>query len=363
MHPEDRIIAYPLPLLIVFLLSTILFFVLGGLPQKSGFVVSFVSLEILILFLTLEHSLFDSIYSKTAFLTLPLPLFLFFFSYHSTKGIGKIIPPYIALSLVVVFFVFYIYNRGAGISLRRSDSGAYTILYFTPFLLCIKNKICKIIALLLCLIAVFAAFKRGGIICLSSGLFVYIMVDALAGMNWQNKLKKFIFSFLPLALILLIYFFIDNYFDGYIFSRFAMIEETGGNGRDRVFLLTLQMIKESSWFDLFVGHGCNTVIRDSYLVLSAHNDFLECIYDYGLFVFAIYILIYVNLIKTAINMMKRRSYYAAPLFASVAMFMTNSMVSHILLYDWHFMTFALFWGYVIACDERERFQQKNVYYG
>ena len=55
-----------------------------------------------------------------------------------------------------------------------------------------------------------------------------------------------------------------------------------------------------------------------------------------------------------LSLLKRKSFYAAPFAASVAMFFLSSLISHIILYDHFFMVFALFWGYIIACDENEK---------
>lgn len=170
----------------------------------------------------------------------------------------------------------------------------------------------------------------------------------------MEKMKRLLLTLFPLVVVVLGVYFFDAFFDGYLSYRFSKTELDGGSGRDRIFEEVVKMISNSSWIEFLVGHGWNSVVHDSYFNLSAHNDFLECLYDFGFVTLAAYISLYVCLVKMAIGMLKRNSVYVAPLSVSIVIFFINSTVSHILLYRWFFIIFALFWGYIVACDEIER---------
>ena len=355
MYPKDPIIRFPIIFLfLLFLLAVKSAFTRTSFPQKNAAFFYFIALECAIMFFLCEHSLFYSLSSSSVYLTTLLPLLLFLFSYNITVNGNDQFLPKIAIPMTGILSIVFFTNHRTGVDeLLSVDAGSYVILYYIPFILCLKKVFFKTFCILLCLIAVLLSFKRGGIICLFAGLYVYAVVCVISASDWLIKLKRFCISLIPLFVIILCLFLVNDFSNDLIFTRFSKMESGGGSGRDVIYAHVLEMISSSSWYELLVGHGWNTVSRDSYLGLSAHNDFLECIYDYGVITFIAYLALYINLIRLMLDMLKRNSIYAAPLAASIVMFLTNSLVSHILLYDWHFITFAMFWGYIIACDEKE----------
>ena len=363
MYPKDPIIRFPMVFLCVLfiLVACYVFFDPFSLKRKTVFF-PFASLECLIIFFVYEHSLFYSLDSSSFYLSIPLPLFLFVFSYNITIEKDVNFLPIISVFMVSVYSIVFLSNHNTDIyELLSVDSGSYTILYYLPILLCLKNKFLRWGSVLLCFITVLLSFKRGGIICLISGLYVYIMICVITGTNWIQRIKRLCVSIVPLALIVVGLFYINEYYGDLIFNRFSQVQETGGSGRNVIFVHVWEMISSSSWFELLVGHGWNTVLRDNYMGFSAHNDFLECIYDCGVITFIAYLALYINLVRLMLDLLKRNSIYAAPLAASIVMFLTNSLVSHILLYDWHFITFAMFWGYIVACDDKQEKMKQCAY--
>ena len=76
---------------------------------------------------------------------------------------------------------------------------------------------------------------------------------------------------------------IDKYTGGGLSARTTDYEkEDITNGREGIYLVTIDMIARSSSDHLLFGHGHNGVKSDSFLNISAHNEFLEIIYDYGI---------------------------------------------------------------------------------
>ena len=146
------------------------------------------------------------------------------------------------------------------------------------------------------------------------------------------------------------YFIAEN--DLTIFDRLANIEEDGGSGRDEVWKHTWGMIVHSGPLSLLFGHGFNSVYSDSVLELSAHNDFLEIIYDYGFVGFIIYISLYVKLFKYYKKMNIYMPEIAGPFAASIAMALSISMMAHLVINPMLFMFLTMFWGFCIAkCDK------------
>lgn len=357
MYPQDPIVSFPTSLYyLIFVLCLAIILTGVNLSHKDPAFYSFVFLELLTIFFAYEHSFIDPFTSRAVYVMISYPLLLFLFSYNLTVADKEIVPTAATVSCFILSLV-YLVDRNTNMGLKdllSVDAGSYTILYYVPFLMCLKNRMLRGTLLLLSLVTILLSFKRGGIVCVLTGLFVYVAFGVFLGNDWLRRFKKFFFAVLAFAVAMLVFFYINDSFDDILFSRFSQIEERGGSGRTKIYAHVIEMIENTNLYNLLVGHGYNTVVRDNYQGFSAHNDFLECIYDYGMITFVAYIALYINLVRLSVKMLMRKSIYAGPLAASVVMFLLNSLVSHILLYEWFFATFALFWGFVIACDERER---------
>ena len=112
------------------------------------------------------------------------------------------------------------------------------------------------------------------------------------------------------------------------------------------------MITESGIVSLWLGHGWNMVVEDSPMYLSAHNDFLEVIYDFGLPAFFLYIYFVYKLYKSMFLLIRRRSDNAAAFAFSVITFTINSSVAHILIYPFNFIAVAAVWGYILGKEKQ-----------
>jgi hypothetical protein len=131
---------------------------------------------------------------------------------------------------------------------------------------------------------------------------------------------------------------------GNLSERFSQEELGEGSNRLTIYEETINMILRSDHLSLLLGHGHSRVSKDSIMNISAHNDFLECIYDYGLVVFILYILLCIYVIKKCVYLFRKRSSLFIPYAASIALFFFQSMFEHLLLYASWFNYLILFWG-------------------
>lgn len=139
-----------------------------------------------------------------------------------------------------------------------------------------------------------------------------------------------------------------------ILDRLSNIQDDGGSGRDIVWAYTWRMItEEPNVFPLLFGHGFNAVYSDSMLGLSAHNDFLEIIYDYGLIGLLLYLALYVQLFSYYKRIKKLLPNIAGAFAASIVLPLCISMIAHLVINPSLFMFLCLFWGLCIGeCDKR-----------
>lgn len=238
---------------------------------------------------------------------------------------------------------------------------AYYPMMLLPLALLNKNILIRWGLIIITLITILLSSKRGGFVTLFVGLAVYYYVRLL------NK-KSFFRILLFIVGGVVIYFAMMNFMEFFIaendltiLDRLANASEDMGSGRDEVWVNTWAMIMHSDPFSMMFGHGFNAVYSDSNLELSAHNDFLEIIYDFGFVGFIIYMALYVKLYKYYKKMKKYMPEIASPFAASIAIALSLSMVAHLVINPMQFMFLTMFWGFCIAeCDKC--IQKNNALY-
>jgi len=230
---------------------------------------------------------------------------------------------------------------------------SYYALFLLPLVLMHPSKIIRVVSILIVTFAVFASFKRGGLIALALGLIVYIICSN----NIQSKgLKTFTYVLFALCTIGIVFYYLSMSDFGGVIERIASIGDDGGSGRTDVWSKTWEMILQSNFFRFLIGHGNNAVLLDSPLKLSAHNDLLEAWYDYGLLGCLLYISVLVSLIRYAIRQLKKRSAIAPSMMMMVTIMGTLTMISHVLIY--FFLTLCCLTFGLLAGQERFYEQHK-----
>ncbi len=281
-------------------------------------------------------------------LLLPLTTFWFYYTYSQNGSNTKFI--IVTMSFVVVGLI-YSYLKTMNFMHTMFDSekvlnSSYFVMYMLPFILCIKNKIIRIVSILVISLVVFSSFKRTGTIAVVLAILTYLYINMV--LLKRRKLQNTIL--LLIGIVLILFFITDTGIlaDNYLIARLQNISEDQGSGRTVVWEITWNMIKEANTTNILFGHGYNQVLANSPNGLSAHNDFLEVLYDYGILVFGIYITIFIQMWKFIRKLIQQESKYAAPMAASFILFFIGSLSSHIVIYTYYFIMFAMFWGMVFG---------------
>ena len=225
---------------------------------------------------------------------------------------------------------------------------AYWILFLMPILLHTPHKWLRYAGLILVGAILFASFKRGGILAFGCGLLAYLFVKEILIGRKFTKLIFFVIAIMALAIVFIV---VDNALDNLFTERFMNIKDDGGSGRDQVWATTWRMIQQSEFEHLLFGHGHNSVLTNSPLRLSAHNDFLECIYDFGMFGSLFYFMLHISLIRQIFRNTRLRNPEAAIMAFTYSFFLILSLMSHVLIYPWlAFM--GLSWGMGCAGERK-----------
>ena len=198
--------------------------------------------------------------------------------------------PYLVFIFAYLFLGVKAYSNNQGIALI---STAYYALFLLPFVFLLKNKIIKTILIAIIFTTVLLSVKRGGFIAFILAVTGYYIVSVYVSGRDDNRKRYRIIAtgfVAAIALYALFEYYISTHSIG-ILDRLLSLRDDGGSGRTEIWAYTWEMIKSSNLFQLIFGHGFNTVYLDSALSLSAHNDLLEAIYDYGIAGLIIYAVI------------------------------------------------------------------------
>lgn len=326
---------------------------------KGRFPICLLSLLGCSYFLLFIHSAFYPLLSNAYYVIALLPLLMHVFMTGIAPTIDENVlnRVFILVFALLVYYYIQSYNVRVEALYALTSSSAYVILYFLPFVLCGNNKVVKFIAIIVTVVVILLSYKRAGIIALSVSLVFYSIVDGLVRDEMENK-KSRKSGFVMLALLCIVCYMVFMGIEGEnenrLMNRFKNISEDNGSGRLEVYVCTWNMIMESDIIGLLFGHGWNGVWRDSPLKLSAHNDLLEVVYDYGLIVASIYIYMICQLVSYTKRLIKEHSRFAPAFCVSVVTFIINSMVSHIFLYSNYMSVFTAFWAYVYMKNKQDK---------
>ena len=272
-----------------------------------------------------------------------LIILIFIFAYILSSK-SKEILDFFATGMIVAMLItafFYYKNWTFANEVDEAHLGtSYYVLFLLPTLLLTPYKWLRYMGLFITGLVLFSSFKRGGVIAFVLGIIAYLFVKEILVERKFTRLLVFLIALIALFIILI---FVDNAMGNIISERILNIREDGGSGRDQVWPTTWNMIKASDVQQLLFGHGYLAVLRDSPLKLSAHNDFLEVLYNYGIVAFVPYVLLHIRLIQQVFASIRAKHGYAPILAFTYTIFLILSMISIIILYP--LMTLiAITWG-------------------
>ena len=268
-------------------------------------------------------------------------------------GMIKKAAPVLACSIIIYAALFTqvkLFSAGRGIPLI---STAYYTLFFLPFALLSQKKVIKWGGTVLVLYTLLLCMKRTGFIAFVAGIVVYILVEYRSAPKGSKK-RAFVLLGGLLALTAMYFFIMENTRGTFsVIDRLLSTGQTSNEGREDVWPVVISMIRHSDIIALIFGHGLDTVIDNSPLALSAHCDFLEVIYDYGVSGLLLYLTFYKRLWNGFIKMYRQGSELAAPMSFTFVTAFVVSLFSHLIIFPTYFLGFCLFWGLAMGSVDSE----------
>lgn len=258
------------------------------------------------------------------------------------------------LFILICIFYFRNYRNNILLDAQNQNNAAYTILYFLPIILLHKNHYIRYAALLLTGIALLLSLKRAGTLAFVIALIVYLVIEQFILADKKSKTSYIVLFVLGILGVYLIY---TNYFVDQglmMIERFTMNDN--GSGRDIIYKTTWELITKSDFLGILCGHGVQGVSMNSVLECSAHNDWMEYYYDFGIFGLLLLASFMYGVISHTIVLIKRHSRYASASAFAVVLICVNSMVSHVFYYEWYFLLISLFFGLLFGLSEKEKYE-------
>ena len=288
-----------------------------------------------------------------------LPLLVYNFSYNAAiKLPQKAIEISMGIGLVVLaaFYAktFQMVMLSYVLDSSFRDGTVYVFMMFLPFVMTLSNKKWRNLGILLIFLALTSSLKRGGLVTSVIALVAYYIVSQRVNEKHTAGLVKILAFVAVLIFIVIVLIYINYTSDGMILDRFSSMDSDGGSGRDVVYARTWELITDSNGIELLLGHGWNFVRIDSPLEVSAHNDYLEAMYDLGIIGFLFLFILLLQLFWISHRLVRSRSEYAAAYTASVVIFFITTMISHLFLYPLNMTAMTLFWGYVAGKEQMKR---------
>ncbi len=324
------------------------------LPKAGRVFIVFILITYFLSLLLSIHSSFSLLSDYFARL---LPIFALYIAYKFFVNIKEVEKVLFLFFLYAIFLGYYYvtFSMQKLLLLTSEDtinSSVYFLLYLLPILACTKHKYLKYPTIAVIGFFVVMSAKRGSFVAFILGLAVYIIV----GSALANKMK-FIHILLAVSLLVCLTLGITYLQEDeslFLFSRMEGVGVTSYGSRGDLYPVVIKMILSSDLFSMLIGHGYNSVILDSNTGFSAHNDFLEIWYDFGLLGLALYLALWYHIVKVGVSMVRNKSVYAAPYFMMLTILFVTSMVSQIYLYNQYLLMFSVSLGLIWGLYRRDQ---------
>lgn len=233
----------------------------------------------------------------------------------------------------------------------RISSGAVNSVYFIvlllPLILLNNKKYIRNIGIAIIIISAIISNKRTAFLMVIVSLAVYVVMFLCSQKtNFRKKISMIFAVIIISAITVFLYDYNVGGIDITLFDRLETIVEDGGSGRDIIYRYVIDEIRNFNAREWIIGNGYNGVFLKSGLGTSAHNDFLEVLFDYGIVGLILYGKFIAKIILKTCRMFKKNYTVAAASFVGIMMFFFMSSFSHLIIYPTYIAYILVVWSVV-----------------
>lgn len=286
---------------------------------------------------------------------------IYFSSIGRNNFIFSFINKYYYLFFYILSIVCLYYIPQSALSGRfASLNSGYYVLFAYPLILINASNIQKVVSTILLIVVVLLSMKRGGILAIALGFSLYYLVSIIKSSSGKKKVKV-IFVFMGLCILMYFLVPIIDDFSGNTLSLRLMstVDNNGDESRGEMYQDVLHaFFYDSNIFEYFYGHGHSAVVADNICYgLSAHNDYLEFLYDFGFIGFLFLISFHYQLYKI-VRICVYNNVYVLPVISCMVSIIILSLLSHVCYYIYFYSTIP-FWIYINNLNKSN--ENRNTY--
>jgi hypothetical protein len=235
----------------------------------------------------------------------------------------------------------YLVEKQAAYSLYINS--IYFVLLPLPWVLAVRNRFLHYLGVCVVSFCAATSLKRMAVVLLVSGLASYYLASCVVSRK-RIRLIQTVVAAAAIAAAGTYFYGLDQERGGVFGQRFQDLFSSELGGRVEIYHGTLGMLDKATLPSLLFGHGFNSVEADQ--GISAHNDFLEVVYDHGLVGLFIFLVLHALLLRRCGMLLASRSALAPPFVCSYVVFLCMTLGSHVLIYPAFFAFLLSLWGAV-----------------
>lgn len=245
---------------------------------------------------------------------------------------------------------FLIFNSFNTLGERGHFGIAYYSLYLLPIMLASDKRWIRIGSILIVSVVIISSIKRGGLVALVLGLLTYLIISRVIN---KQSVKSFAIMIATLLIMGVFFYMTISLIGDNILERLFDSSDDTGSGRLNIWQSLIQRLASQDIEAWILGNGHLSTTLYSWENLSAHNDFLEIIYDYGIINFLAYFAFFVSLARYTLQAIREKNTYAPSLAMMLVIYTILSMISIIVLS--HTCTLAIIsFGVLIGWNEHSK---------
>ena len=242
-------------------------------------------------------------------------------------------------TIVGFIILFFLYRFSSAYSSYGGPLHAsYYIAFLLPIILFHKNQRIAILILAAAFLSAVLSYKRGVLVAL-------IVFAAFYGLKilMDRPSHKFVLIIVYLLAVVGFGYVSDRYVSSevsYMESRMGRILEDDGSGRIYIYTEVIREISSFSVQDWAFGRGVKAT--EDIMNLegdSAHNDWLELLYDYGVIATLVWFFFIIRILLLSINRTVKRDIIGMALLGLLLIYLITSMVSHVFFYGYSYIMF------------------------
>lgn len=234
----------------------------------------------------------------------------------------------------------------------QSNAGN-ALVALLPFVILWKNKLIKYVLFILVFFGCLIALKRSGFIIFTAVIFIYFL--------FRNKSNFLYRSTKYIAIATLIGFIILPHIEKAqpMLERLSHSIEDGGSGRDSLIKLGVSLQSECNFTEWILGNGYTGFRQVSLLknknYSSAHNDFIEILFNAGIIAYICYIYIWALLFRKIKDLYISNSIYLTTFTSCVVVFICANIFVCTFIHFWYYLPLYCLLGGICAVTDTEKY--------